>query len=664
MSSNFGTGQNLFAASANQNKDQNPSTSGSTPAASGGLFGNLGANTAGSTAFGGTGSAFGATGASAGNSGTPGTTGGFPGTGGSVFGGGGNANANAPNSGANTGSAFSGPGLFALKPTGTTAPSGAPTGGTLFGNPGTSTTATGNLFGNTTGTNTGNTGAASFGFAAPKPPTTSGGIFGSGPSGPGTNASGPTSGSLFGGVTAPTGGTGTPTGGGSNPVAPTSTGTNSLGGNIFGGAKPADNATKPATPNLFSAPGTGTNPTTGTTTTGGGPGLFSGLGSQPKTSDAPTSSTTPFGSLPGGSLFGRPQGTGTTGTTPAANTQTQPPFSLGGATSTGDKTAPTAATASGGLFGALGATANKDGKPEEKKDGAATTTLPTFSLGGQPASTTAASTEKKDGAAPPSLFLGMGSAPKPATPLGGSTSTAVPSAGTVATSATSTISVPAPSMLKGKSIEEIVNRWSTELEMHVRDFNKFAAEVAVWDRSLIENGNNLAALYNYVLAAEREQNDIDQSLEHIEQQEKELTTIVETYEKQMADILGGQGGNLRTLDTGPADTERDKNYMLATELHNHLDDLSSSLTQLIESVNSMSVGQGNTKPTPAEDPMAQIAQVLSNHLESLQWIDGASRELEEKVGEVEKRIKDVSGVPHGTPVPGGSSRSRGFGLTR
>lgn len=104
--------------------------------------------------------------------------------------------------------------------------------------------------------------------------------------------------------------------------------------------------------------------------------------------------------------------------------------------------------------------------------------------------------------------------------------------------------------------------------------------------------------------------------------------------------------------------------MLATELHNHLDDLSSSLTQLIESVNTMSVGQGNAKPTSADDPMAQIAQVLSNHLESLQWIDGASRELDEKVAEVEKRIKDVSGTPHGAPVPGGSSRSRGFGLTR
>lgn len=547
--SNFGTGQNIFGAAANQNKDQNPSNSGSTPAASGGgLFGNLGANTTSSSAFGGSG-AGGAPAASSGLSG-PGTSGGFSGAGGGLFGGGGNANANAPN------------------------PAGA-------------------------GAN-----ASPFGF--PKPPNAGGGLFGSGATGPSsTNASGPT------------------------------------GGGIMGG--------------------------------GGGPSLFSGLGSQPKASDAPAPSASPFGQLPGGSLFAaKTPGTGTPATTTTTNTQPQPAFSLGGTTLTGDKTAPAAAPAAGGgLFAGFGATANKNGKPEEKKDGAPAPTLPAFSLGGQPASTTAASTaptaEKKDGAAPPSLFSGLGStttgATKPATPLAGPPITA-PGLGTTAMSTTSAISVPAPSMLKGKSIEEIVNRWSTELELHVRDFNKFAAEVVVWDRSLIENGNNLAALYNYVLAAEREQNDIDQSLEHIEQQEKELTAIVETYEKQMADILGGQGGNLRALDTGPADSERDKNYMLATELHNHLDDLSSSLTQLIESVNSMSVGQSNTKPTSAEDPMAQIAQVLSNHLESLQWIDGASRDLEEKVTEVEKRIKDVSGVPHGTPVPGGSSRSRGFGLTR
>ena len=138
------------------------------------------------------------------------------------------------------------------------------------------------------------------------------------------------------------------------------------------------------------------------------------------------------------------------------------------------------------------------------------------------------------------------------------------------------IAVPPPSALKGKTIEEIVNKWSLDLETHVREFNKVAGEVAVWDRALIENGNNvraiqpyphyfctyfcnqLAALYSHVLAAEREQNDIDQSLDHIEQQQKDLAATLEAYEKSTQEILGGRGGNLRALDTGPADTERDK----------------------------------------------------------------------------------------------------------
>lgn len=69
--------------------------------------------------------------------------------------------------------------------------------------------------------------------------------------------------------------------------------------------------------------------------------------------------------------------------------------------------------------------------------------------------------------------------------------------GTVSTekkdAATVQVAVPPPSVLKGKTIEEIVNRWSTELETHVREFNRFAGEVGVWDRALIENGNNVGA---------------------------------------------------------------------------------------------------------------------------------------------------------------------------
>ncbi|KAG0708820.1 Nsp1-like C-terminal region-domain-containing protein [Suillus ampliporus] len=218
-----------------------------------------------------------------------------------------------------------------------------------------------------------------------------------------------------------------------------------------------------------------------------------------------------------------------------------------------------------------------------------------------------------------------------------------------ATAAATSVAVPPPSALRGKTIEEIVNKWSSELEVHVREFNKFAGEVAVWDRALMENGNNLATLFTHVQAVEREQNDIDQALDHIEQQQKDLSATLDAYERS-AEELFGESGTLRALDTGPADTERDKNYMLATELHAHLDDLSGSLTQMIDS------GQCAIFDTK------WISQILSSHLDSLQWIDGAVREVEGKVNEVERRVREAGGV--NTVLGSGPTKTRGFGLNR
>jgi nuclear pore complex protein Nup62 len=47
-------------------------------------------------------------------------------------------------------------------------------------------------------------------------------------------------------------------------------------------------------------------------------------------------------------------------------------------------------------------------------------------------------------------------------------------------------------MLRGKTLEEIINKWTAETEANFREFNRFGEEVAVWDRALIENGNNVS----------------------------------------------------------------------------------------------------------------------------------------------------------------------------
>jgi len=162
----------------------------------------------------------------------------------------------------------------------------------------------------------------------------------------------------------------------------------------------------------------------------------------------------------------------------------------------------------------FGVTTNKDAaKPEEKKDATPATTTNLF---GPPKDS-----EKKDGPAPGTSMATSGPtlgglfgkpAEKKDAPAGDYTVLFDPPPSmlirylmsvsiTTSTDDKSkaagmsyalTITAQPPSMLRGKTIEEIVNKWSSDLETQVKEFSKFATEVAVWDRALIENGNSVS----------------------------------------------------------------------------------------------------------------------------------------------------------------------------
>ncbi|KAL5487791.1 NSP1 [Sanghuangporus weigelae] len=503
---------------------------------------------------------------------------------------------------------------------------------------------------------TGTSGGTSlFGNFGAKPATTS--IFGGGTSGTTTTGAGASN--MFSGFGSNT--STNPTAQSASP-APAAASTSTPGGGLFA-AKPPEqmaNAYPSGTPSA-SQPGaslfdgsagniSAAQPASTATsaTTAGTPNLFG------KPAETNTSTTMPAaGAQAGGSLFGntafgkKPDAPTTQGTIPASSNPTPAPLfgakKDDGADKDKQQTAP---TASAGAFGqassnkdtpaAAGSAFNLFGKPAEKKDAPA-------------------EGEKKDGTAGTSS--GVNTSDKPA-----GTGTPVP------------ISVPPPSMLRGKTIEEIVNKWSSELETHVREFNGLAGEIAVWDRALIDNGNTIAALLQHVMMAEREQSDIEQSLKHVEDQQKELASTLEVYEKAAGEIFDAQGGGLRALDVGPADAERDKHYTLAAELNVNLDDLSRSLLQMIESVNSLSESEdigSDVSRSKGDAPLEQIAQILSSHLESLQWIDSAVKEVESKVTDVERLVRDAS--VNGSRTGGGGSGSfkesvnglrgsRGFGL--
>ena len=89
-------------------------------------------------------------------------------------------------------------------------------------------------------------------------------------------------------------------------------------------------------------------------------------------------------------------------------------------------------------------------------------------------------------------------------------------------------------------------------------------------------------------------------------------------------------------------------YTLAANLNLQLHELSKSLSQMIESVNALTLpnsphatssdsSAGGGKKAD-EDPLQQIGAVLNAHLKSLQWIDETIRDVEGKVKEAERRM--------------------------
>ncbi|KAF9514771.1 hypothetical protein BS47DRAFT_1361488 [Hydnum rufescens UP504] len=397
--------------------------------------------------------------------------------------------------------------------------------------------------------------------------------------------------------------------------------------------------------------------------------LFGGFGA--KKPDAPVASN-PVGEVPNAgpssssNLFG---GFGT-----------KKPETTAPATPAGDATATAPSTGSSNIFGGFGAK-----KPEPGTSAGAQNF---FSLLGaakqleesekEKAAATASTTASETTSATPvattssNIFSGFGSK-KPETsavPVAPTTSDnagkTVAGSSAPATSASTTAAPapgPPPSMLRGKSIEEILTKWNSELDVQTKEFTRMANEVAVWDRTLMENSEKINFLYNKVTAAHTSQSAVQASLEHIQEQQTELSKTLDQYEEVTKQILYDQG---RALDLGPADRERDNSYGLATNLNSQLDDLSHSLTSMIETVNSLGSipdsASGGTTLFPngpgGHDPISQIEAILNAHLASLQWIDGAVKELEGKVKEVEAQ-QDSSDVYSSAY---GNGHRRGFGL--
>uniref|UniRef100_H3C3G2 Nuclear pore glycoprotein p62 n=1 Tax=Tetraodon nigroviridis TaxID=99883 RepID=H3C3G2_TETNG len=178
-------------------------------------------------------------------------------------------------------------------------------------------------------------------------------------------------------------------------------------------------------------------------------------------------------------------------------------------------------------------------------------------------------------------------------------------------------------MMTYVQLEGLINKWSLELEDQERHFLQQATQVNAWDRMLVENGEKITALHKEMEKVKLDQRRLNQELDFILSQQKELEDLLCPLEESVKEQSG-------TIYMQNADEERERTYKLAENVDAQLKRMSQDLKEIIEHLNTSS------GPADSSDPLQQICKILNTHMDSLQWIDQNSVLLQRRVEEVSK----------------------------
>ncbi|KAI2592437.1 nucleoporin 62 [Homo sapiens] len=422
------------------------------------------------------------------------------------------------------------------------------------------------------------------------------------------------------------GGTGAPTGGFTFGTAKTATttpatgfsfSTSGTGGFNFGA--PFQPATSTPSTGLFSlATQTPATQTTGftfgtATLASGGTGFSLGIGASKL--NLSNTAATPAMANPSGFGLGSSNLTNAISSTVTSSQGTAPTGFVFGPSTT--SVAP--ATTSGGFSFTGGSTAQPSGFNIGSAGNSAQPTAPATLpfTPATPAATTAGATQP---AAPtptatitstgPSLFASIATAPTSSATTGLSLCTPVTTAG-APTAGTQGFSLKAPGAASGTSTTTSTAATAT------------ATQVNAWDRTLIENGEKITSLHREVEKVKLDQKRLDQELDFILSQQKELEDLLSPLEELVKEQSG-------TIYLQHADEEREKTYKLAENIDAQLKRMAQDLKDIIEHLNTSGA------PADTSDPLQQICKILNAHMDSLQWIDQNSALLQRKVEEVTK----------------------------
>ncbi|KAH7519664.1 hypothetical protein FEM48_Zijuj08G0061100 [Ziziphus jujuba var. spinosa] len=197
------------------------------------------------------------------------------------------------------------------------------------------------------------------------------------------------------------------------------------------------------------------------------------------------------------------------------------------------------------------------------------------------------------------------------------------SSGTTSAVSTTVSATPKlPSEITGKTVEEIIKEWNSELQERTGKFRKQANAIAEWDRRILQNRDVLLRLEIEVAKVVETQANLERQLELIETHQQEVDKALQSVEEEAERIYKDERGLL--LDDEAAST-RDAMYEQAEFIERELEQMSEQIKSIIQSINANQGGDIDANDAVA--PLDVVVRILNNQLSSLMWIDEKKSDL-------------------------------------
>lgn len=167
------------------------------------------------------------------------------------------------------------------------------------------------------------------------------------------------------------------------------------------------------------------------------------------------------------------------------------------------------------------------------------------------------------------------------------------------------------------------------MEEQEKLFLNQATQVNAWDRLLVNNGEKITKLNDVVERVRLDQQRLDNELNFICSQQRELEELVSPLEAAAC-----RAPSLSVQQH--ADLEREHTYGLAENVDAQLRRIAEDMRAMVEAVNAASSSRGDSG-----DPVVQVGRILSAHMDSLQWIDHNSQLLQRRLDDTSRTMEST-----------------------